>query len=196
MGVDWERLAQRLSDQRRRTLDDEVERHAAVVMLLRERPTEVEVLLLRRAEREGDPWSGHVSLPGGRQEEGDGSLLDTARREALEETGVDLERTARMIGRLSPIQARARGEMIPLAISPFVFRLVVEPEVRLNEEAVAWFWFPLRRAASGELSTSIRKRYDGTEHRLPCWDFEGYRVWGLTHQMLRLLLPVLTGNWG
>ena len=188
MGFDWERLAKKLSERSGTRLDAQVESNAAVAMVLRARGEELEVLLLQRAEREGDRWSGHISLPGGREEEVDDSLLATARRETLEETSIDLERTAPLLGKMAPIQARARGEMIPLGITPFVFRQVEESEIRLNEEAVASFWFPLKHAASGELSATFEKRYDGEVLTLPCWDFEGFRVWGLTHQMLRLFL--------
>lgn len=188
MGFDWERLVERLSERSGALLDAEVESHAAVAILLRTRGEEFEVLLLQRAERVGDRWSGHISLPGGREEEVDDSLLATAMRETFEETSIDLERTATLLGRMAPIQARARGEMIPLGITPFVFRQVEDSAIRLNEEAVASFWFPLRRAASGELSATFEKRYDGEVLSLPCWDFEGFRVWGLTHQMLRLFL--------
>src|SRR4051812_31480098 len=65
-------------------------RRAAVAVVLRERGGETEVLLIRRAERDGDPWSGHVAFPGGRADPGDASLEATAIREAREEVGLDL----------------------------------------------------------------------------------------------------------
>jgi 8-oxo-dGTP pyrophosphatase MutT (NUDIX family) len=47
-------------------------------------------LLIRRAEKDEDPWSGQVAFPGGKRTEGDRSLRETAVREAWEEVGVDL----------------------------------------------------------------------------------------------------------
>jgi 8-oxo-dGTP pyrophosphatase MutT (NUDIX family) len=58
--------------------------------MLRERNLGLELLVIRRAENELDPWSGHMALPGGGREPGDESVYDTARRETLEEIGIDL----------------------------------------------------------------------------------------------------------
>ena len=50
------------------------------------------VLLMRRAERADDSWSGQWSLPGGRREPGDLDLVETALRELEEECGIRLGR--------------------------------------------------------------------------------------------------------
>ena len=49
-----------------------------------------EILILKRAEHELDPWSGHLSLPGGKIDPIDVSPLATAIRETKEECGFDL----------------------------------------------------------------------------------------------------------
>ena len=59
---------------------------AAVALVIRA-GTDLDVLLIKRAEHEHDPWSGHMALPGGRWEPGDLGLQHTATRETLEETG-------------------------------------------------------------------------------------------------------------
>ncbi|MDH4045507.1 MAG: NUDIX domain-containing protein, partial [Gemmatimonadota bacterium] len=64
-------------------------RAAVAVMLAQESES---VLLIRRAERVDDPWSGHIGLPGGRTSPSDADLLVTAMRETTEEVGVRLER--------------------------------------------------------------------------------------------------------
>src|SRR6185503_4424279 len=76
-------------------------RYAAVALMLRVGPPPdgaLEMLLVKRAEYAGDPWSGHIALPGGRREPGDVSLEDTAVRETQEEIDVDLSAHARMLG--------------------------------------------------------------------------------------------------
>ena len=44
-----------------------------------------EFLLIKRADQEGDPWSGQMALPGGHREPGE-RCMDTAIRETKEET--------------------------------------------------------------------------------------------------------------
>ena len=46
-------------------------RHAAVALVLAKGPQGWSLLMMKRAEREGDPWSGHMSFPGGHVEPGD-----------------------------------------------------------------------------------------------------------------------------
>ena len=71
---------------------------AAVAMIFREVEDEPEILLIRRADREGDPWSGHIAFPGGRVDPTDISTQATAERETLEEIGLDLQKHGRCVG--------------------------------------------------------------------------------------------------
>ncbi len=166
-------------------------RRAAVAALLRFDRGAPEVLLMQRVQREGDRWSGHVSFPGGREEEHDPDLLATAVRETREEVGLDLSAGARVLGRLDAIRAVARGKVLPMSITPFVFVQEREQALALGPEAQAAFWFPLDRAASGELSGDYVHRVGPARLRLPCWRWEGYTVWGLTHRMLEGLLRLV-----
>ena len=154
----------------------------------------VEVLLMTRAEHPGDRWSGHVSMPGGRHEERDSDLLATAVRETREETGVDLTRGARVLGRLAAVKAIAKGKILPMTITTYVFHLMEEQPIVLSPEAVETFWFPLERAARGELDAVYEYRLGPIPVDLPCWRWEGRTVWGLTHQMLGGLIRVVSGS--
>ena len=79
----------------------------AAVAIVRTLGPDPAILLMRRAEREGDAWSGHWSLPGGRREESDVDLLETALRELREECGIRLLREE-VIATLPPTIARRR----------------------------------------------------------------------------------------
>ena len=82
-----------------------------------------EVLFVRRADNPGDPWSGQVSFPGGKQDVADGGCdRSTAVRETFEEIGVDL-RAPRFVylGQIDDRSAFSRGTKVDLSISTFVF---------------------------------------------------------------------------
>ncbi|CAM9721356.1 unnamed protein product [Discosporangium mesarthrocarpum] len=135
--------------------DSKPRRRASLVILLRGTETEKEeILLIRRARNPRDPWSGHVALPGGRQDIGE-TDLETAVRECKEEVGIQLcSRRFALLGRLS--DRRTSGSSRALTVSCFVFVcLECNPEVELklqaSEVAHAWWvdtslFFPRHKA--------------------------------------------------
>lgn len=164
---------------------------AAVATILRDAPGGLEVLFIRRAERDGDPWSGHMAFPGGRREPHDVDLLSTAIRETIEEIGVDLTRDAELVGVLDDQDATGRRSREPLPTRPFVFELRAEPRVVLSSEVTEVLWAPVEPLLRGERRTSVDVTYKGDKYTLPAWDVEGRIVWGLTYRMLSTLFGKL-----
>ena len=76
-------------------------KRSAVALVLRERDDQLEVLMIKRAERDGDPWSGHMAFPGGRMDADDLTGIRTAYRETLEELNIDVEKAGHCIGPVS-----------------------------------------------------------------------------------------------
>ncbi len=162
---------------------------AAVALVLR-KSRELELLLIRRAEHEGDPWSGHMALPGGRVDPSDLSLVATAERETLEEVGLDLTREARLLGVLPHIQAVAGGRPLSMVIAPFVYGLrdSPPPALELNHEVAEAIWISVPKLASGTLDTTRVYEHRGARLHLPAWRVRDSVVWGLTHRMVHSLL--------
>src|SRR5687767_10801396 len=125
MGPTWDDVSCAL-DARPAVAVADIGTRAAVAVILRDAPSGIEMLFIRRAEHPEDPWSGHMAYPGGRAEAHDPDLQATAMRETLEEIGIDLARSAQLLGALDDIRAMARGVPVDLAITPFVFRLTEE----------------------------------------------------------------------
>ncbi len=163
---------------------------AAVAAILRfDGPTRV--LLIRRSEQPGDPWSGHMALPGGRMDPEDTSLLGTAIRETSEEVGIDLGAHARLMGQLDGLGAMARGEWIDLVIVPFVFALERDLPLRLNDEVDEALWAPLEPMAEGAVDTIRPYRHRGETWNLPAFQVGPHVVWGLTYRMLSAFFELL-----
>ncbi len=152
--------------------------------MLHDEPPSPRVLLMKRIERAGDPWSGHISLPGGRFDARDRDLLACAIRETHEELGLDLA-GARLLGNLralSPLSAGPNG----MEVTPFAFVTDRALEPTPGPEAESAFWLPLELAASGAIDDTYT--YPGTSRTFPGWRYENHVIWGLTFRILGDLL--------
>ena len=165
---------------------------AAVAMILREHGADAEVLLIQRAERFGDPWSGHMALPGGRRAPTDRSVVHTAARETREEVGIDIETYGEVLGALDELHAVARHRPIDLVISPIVWdlRTQVEPTPH-STEVEDTIWVPLSFLRSPAAHGVYRRALEGVEQEYPAYCYRGYTVWGLTHRILSRFLELL-----
>ncbi len=133
-----------------------------------------------------------MALPGGRREPQDRSLLDTAIRETLEETAVDLSASATLLGRLGTVAPRIPA-LPPITILPFVFSLTsaVHASPRAGEVAEV-VWAPLARLRDPSARSLHHQPTEGGGSLLfPAFDVEGRTVWGLTHRILEDFLSRL-----
>jgi 8-oxo-dGTP pyrophosphatase MutT (NUDIX family) len=163
---------------------------AAVAILLRaDARGEAEVFFIQRAEREGDPWSGHMAFPGGRRDPADRDPLATAVRETREEVGLDLTRDARFITRLDDVPI-VISEATNLRVAPFVFVMEREVSPSPNREVADVLWTPLAPMVRGELSAVHPFTWEGVRHTLPSYKLGGRVIWGLTYMMLQSLFEV------
>lgn len=158
---------------------------AEAAVLLTLRPTDpVELLLIERAEKEDDPWSGHMALPGGHREPRDADLVATALRETQEETGIDVPRQD-ILGRLDELGPSASRRRFSLIIAPFVAMVPVGTEPRpAPAEVETALWVPLTHLASNEAVDEVLIELEGEEFRLPALNYDDYVIWGLTHRIL------------
>ena len=156
-------------------------RTAAIALILLDTGDQLEVLLIERATRDGDPWSGHMALPGGHSEPADADLAATAERETLEEVGLDLRRAGERLGRLSDCEP-VRG--VPIAVRPFVYLLTARPVLALSAEVRQALWVPIAPLQNGERQATHTLTRAGQALEFPAWDIDGRTVWGLTYRVL------------
>jgi len=108
--LEIENITQLLDSNEIHETDDEAgTKRAAVATILRRTNELTEALFILRATKEGDPWSGQMAFPGGHYEAHDLSLRRTAERETFEEIGLDLDSSARYLGKIADVQANPRG---------------------------------------------------------------------------------------
>ena len=140
------------------------------------------LLLIKRTERLGDPWSGQVAFPGGHIASSDRSFLETAIREAREEVGISL-RGHSVLGVLPLIYARTRR----VKVAPFVFQLKTSVDIRANVEVADVFWVSANELARSKV---LRSRVDVEDGQLmvDSYVWGKYVIWGLTFRIINLLL--------
>jgi len=143
--------------------------------------------LIKRPEYLG-VHSGQVSFPGGKMEQGDADIIDTALREAEEEVGISRS-DVKVIGRLTDL-------FIPTSkflVSPVLGFCAQRPKFIPEEKEVS-------RVISTDflmlLDPEVRKQKNlkfGQNYSLetPYFDIEGEMVWGATAMILSELLHLI-----
>lgn len=158
-------------------------RHAAVAVVVRPGDSGDELLVLRRAIYPGDPWSGHIALPGGSVESSDSSLEATARRETLEETGIDLF-GSECLCELDAVAPQS-ADVPRVSVAPFVFRYRGDRSVRLSNEIVEAWWIAVAEFERADAwSTVPIATPDGRRLQVRAFQMHGYPLWGLTERIL------------
>ena len=162
---------------------------AAVSVVIRAN-RDLDLLLIKRARSERDPWSGHMALPGGRRDAGDPTLLHTAVRETREEVGLDLDAHSVHLGRLDEV-APASSRLPKLTIAPFVFGVTEHTVARVaSPEIDAVHWISLDQLRSPETHGQVEIPLPGGSRSFPCYQVAGEIVWGLTYRILSQFLEL------
>ncbi len=177
-----EQIRNRLSDHQPQSLQQESDRHAAVAMLLRENSQQTEVLLIRRAEHDKDPWSGDLGFPGGRIETIDPSPRAAAERETWEEVGLCLN-DENYLGQSDDLA----GAYLSVHISCFVYQVGMNTQFKLNGEVVGLFWVPIQTLLDPQRNQQLTFFYRGRDRNHPGINLSEWSdrpLWGITYRLL------------
>ncbi len=170
-------------------------RLAGVTVLLRSDIGGPELLLIERARREGDPWSGHMAFPGGRADPADPSVQKTAERETLEEVGITLE-DIHYVGRLDDLSGRGPAAR-QMVVSAYVYSLDDPGRLEIDRGEVAdAFWVSLDHLKHPDNHVHYPMQYGGREVVFPginVGERRGRVVWGLTYHFLERFFEII-GN--
>lgn len=164
---------------------DEPYFEAAVALVLRTTPAGViELLFIKRATRDDDPWSGQIALPGGRYDPDDESLEATAVRETFEEVSIDLRRDGVVIGQLDEIRPRI-PQLPPVIVRPYVATVGANAEVMPSDEVAELFWAPLDLILAPESQRETEMIVREFTVRRRAIHYRGHIIWGMTEAILR-----------
>ena len=164
---------------------------AAVAIMLREGREATELLMIRRATREGDPWSGHMGFPGGRRDPEDSSNLSCALRETEEELGVDLSLWGAPLGELSDVNTGWRKDRPEMLVTPFIFSVSVLPELTPNDEVDDVVWVPLHFLMDKGNREPLEWEWKGQKMETDSYLYDCYRIWGLSLMMIDEMMGLL-----
>lgn len=161
-------------------------RKSAVLILLYPYKGSVHTVFMQRPEYNGI-HSGQISFPGGKVELSDENIIQTAIREANEETGVNRE-TISVIDKLTPL-------FIPVSntlVTPVVGWTIKKPVFRHQPEEVV---FLIEAEIKRLLDHSVIKikpfEIKGDMIDIKYFDYEGHVIWGATAMILNELLTLI-----
>ena len=161
-------------------------RDSSVLLLLYPVDEKLFTVFIKRTEY-GGPHSGQISFPGGKFEDGDPSLVETALRESNEEIG------------LSPDAVEVLGKLTPLHISISNFRIL--PVVGFTAERPAFITDPqevdhlieagLEQLLKPEIVKTEILTFGDLSAQVPYFDIDGHHLWGATAMMLSEFLEII-----
>ena len=164
-------------------------RRAAVLVPILVQGEDARVVYTVRKEDLAD-HAGQISFPGGSIESGDGSLMETALREAEEEIDLSPE-LVEVVGELEEMYIPPSN----FRVSPFVGLLAPEAEMVLAlDEVEEIFTVSLATLSAKETFRKVLMRRDGRDYEVPVFAIEGptpRNIWGATAAMTAALLARL-----
>lgn len=185
------RLRSRLAQRPPATLSRRPGTAEAAVSLVLRPGRDLDLLLIKRAEHEHDPWSGHIALPGGRRSPGDDSLLTTAVRETEEETDVAIPRLGTILGALDEVQPNS-PRLPSIIIAPFVAGVqpgtTAQPDLHEVDAAI---WVPVDALRAPESAAEILIELENERKVFPAVRYGPHTIWGLTHRIIMQFMRVL-----
>ena len=161
-------------------------RNAAVMILLFTRDGSWHTVLMKRPEYAGT-HSNQISLPGGKFEDSDADLEETALREIREEIGIDDSRI-RILGNLSPLHIPVSG----IEVLPVIGFYPGTPDFQPDPSEVAYLIeTPLEDLLNPRNTREKFRTLMCKLVRVPYFQIGEEHVWGATAMILSEFLEVV-----
>ena len=168
--------------------DSEYRLSAVMILLCRDVNDNLYIPLTERFAYDG-VHSGQVSLPGGKFEEEDGQLSNTALRECAEEIGID-RNDIEILGEITPLY---------IPVSKFLVRPIVgycdlrNPDLKKNPREVKHIvkFYLNDLTNENTVRTGNINLSNGQKIQAPFYSVEDLKIWGATAMMLSEFKTIL-----
>jgi 8-oxo-dGTP pyrophosphatase MutT (NUDIX family) len=162
-------------------------RQSAVLALFYPQSRDIGLLLIKRAV-DDTVHSGQISFPGGKKEETDADLRQTALRETFEEVGIAPEYIS-IIGTLSKMYIPPSN----FEVQPFIGYMKNDPQLITNYEVESVIKVSLNDLTHPKAiqNKTIRSR-NGQLYEVPCYFINDEIIWGATAMMLSELIAIIS----
>ncbi|MBR51710.1 MAG: coenzyme A pyrophosphatase [Gammaproteobacteria bacterium] len=148
---------------------------AGVLIILMKNKTDKEYsILFTKRSANLSSHSGEVSFPGGKWEEGDENLFQTALRESNEEINLNVS-NIKLLGHLNFLLSRHKIE-----VNPYVVFLEKFQEFEGNFEIDTIFTVPVNFLMNPQNIIYKQFKRKDLKVSIPSWVYNGNRIWGLT----------------
>ncbi|MBI5219735.1 MAG: CoA pyrophosphatase [Bacteroidia bacterium] len=160
-------------------------RNSSVLILLYPNEAKTNIVFIKRADSKG-PHSGQIGFPGGKYETCDLNLIQTALREAEEETGIN-HKDVVVLGTLTSLFIPVSN----ISVLPVVGYMNYRPEfVKDNIEVEEILEIELPELADMKNKLVKRINIKNIEIDAPCYLAKDYYIWGATAMILSEFLEV------
>ncbi|HHE41118.1 MAG TPA: CoA pyrophosphatase [Dehalococcoidia bacterium] len=150
---------------------------------------ELHVLLTERTEEVGS-HKGQVCFPGGSVHPDDKNLLETALREAWEETGID-PADVDIIGEIDDNVVASTGYVITPFVGFVPYPYPFSPNVSETKEI---FFVPLSLLMDESRFRDQERVIGPYSYQGPVCDYDGHIIWGATARILKHLVSLLAAT--
>lgn len=160
---------------------------SAILVLIFPHENKIKTVLIERPTYQG-VHSGQISFPGGKFEERDIQLHQTALREAKEEIGITPE-TVDIIGNMTNVYITPSNFLV----TPYIGFINETPLFKADSYEVAKIITPELFSISNPdiIGNKSILQSNGYSIKTPFYNIEGYTVWGATAMMISELNALL-----
>lgn len=162
-------------------------RLSSVLILLYPANGYISTVLIRRPVYEG-VHSGQLAFPGGRKEESDKDLIETALRESFEEAGIKKEEVD-VIGKLTDLFIPPSNFLVSPIVGYSRSRPLFVPDPQEVDEIIE---VPLEDLMKPEVNTRKTVSAGDWSAEVPCFYLQNQVIWGATAMILSEFLEILS----